>query len=219
MLFIKRGKFYLGIRTKEETPDPKKRKRFIGVDMGLRDIATLSTGKKFSGTKLTNHRLKRAGIRRSIQSKAAKGSRTKRRNCRRLLRRLKGRETGFQAWVNHNVSREIVDTAVAKRCGIALENLKGIRKRTDKGSSRKMRGLKNTWAFHQLRTFIEYKAELLGVPVVAVDPAYTSQTCHCCGERGKRDGRVFVCTSCGTFDADQNAAKNIAQLGRTAIAA
>ena len=46
-----------------------------------------------------------------------------------------------------------------------------------------------------------------------VDPAYTSQTCACCGKRGKRKAKVFACTSCGTFDADENAAKNISQLG------
>ncbi|MEN9262406.1 MAG: zinc ribbon domain-containing protein, partial [Thermostichus sp. HHBFW_bins_43] len=36
----------------------------------------------------------------------------------------------------------------------------------------------NSWAFHRLRGFIEYKALRAGVKVVAVNPAYTGQTCH-----------------------------------------
>ena len=56
-------------------------------------------------------------------------------------------------------------------------------------------------------------AQTAGVPVVLVDPAYTSKTCHLCGHRGYRSGLRFICTTCGVFDADLNAAQNIAARG------
>ena len=46
------------------------------------------------------------------------------------------------------------------------------------------------WAFAQLRTFVEYKARLQGVPVVLVDPRHTSQECSCC-HHVARGNRVF----------------------------
>src|SRR5712691_122639 len=54
---------------------------------------------------------------------------------------------------------------------------------------------------------------LSNVTVGLVNPAYTSQTCHSCGNHGHRAGRKFSCTRCGVFDADINAAQNIAAAG------
>ena len=213
VLTKRHGIFYLGIHVDDGNVPLKPADKVIGVDMGLRDIAVLSDGTKFSGTKLTAQRVQRAKVRRSLQSKAAQGTRTTRRSCRRLLRRLKGREARFQRHVNHEISRKIVNQAVAQSASIAIEDLTGIRERTNKKLRRKQRGLHNSWAFWQLRTFLTYKSALAGVILNVVDPAYTSQTCACCGQLGKRKAKVFACTSCGMFDADENAAKNIAQLG------
>lgn len=80
----------------------------------------------------------------------------------------------------------------------------------------------NNWAFYQLRLFVGYKANIVGVPVVFVPPAYTSQACSRCGHihpiKGKsyRNGKSFKCGHCGfEHDADINAALNIAALGKS----
>src|SRR5205823_9309601 len=60
------------------------------------------------------------------------------------------------------------------------------------------------------------KAEEAGRSSVAVNPAYTSQTCSVCGHRQKMplDVRVFACPCCSVqLDRDLNAALNIRALG------
>lgn len=65
---------------------------------------------------------------------------------------------------------------------------------------------------------IEYKAAMEGITVKYVNPAYTSQTCSCCGNKGERISQsVFkcLCTECSEYgkevNADYNAARNIAK--------
>jgi transposase len=69
------------------------------------------------------------------------------------------------------------------------------------------------WGFHQLKSFVVYKAALAGVPVVLVDPRDTSRQCSCCGVVDKASRRTrddFLCTACGhAAPADHNAALNI----------
>jgi len=216
ILFKRVDGYYLGLYRKDDPVDVISTQGSLGVDMGIREIATLSDGTAFSGAELTKHRKQRAKVRHSLQVKAARGTRISRRNCRRVLRRLKGREARFQSWVNHKISRQIVDRARESFSRIAIEDLTGIKERTLPRIARKQRAIHGGWAFHQLRTYIEYKAAIAGVPVVAVNPRYTSQTCATCGERGKRGAKVFTCTRCGSTDADANASRRIAQLGATA---
>jgi putative transposase len=92
-----------------------------------------------------------------------------------------------------------------------MEDLSGIRERTTVRA--KQRARHSGWAFGQLRSFVEYKAALAGVPVVAVDPRNTSRTCNQCGhcDKANRKSRDrFECERCGhSEDADLNAARNI----------
>ena len=92
--------------------------------------------------------------------------------------------------------------------GIALENLKGIRKRVTvrKGQRYQL----HSWAFKDLAQKIWYKARKEGVKVILVDPKYTSQECSSCGHTEKSNRKsqsLFSCESCGyTVHADINAA-------------
>ena len=157
-------------------------------------------------------------LRASIQRKATKGTR---RRCRELLKRLSGKEKRFQSLVNHTISHRIVTKAKHKNQVVALEDLTGIRERTNQQPrSKKERRRFNSWAFFQLRQFPIYKAIKHSVKILFVEPRYTSQMCHKCNHihpvRGEsyRTGKKFACGHCGPKgDADLNGSKNIATIG------
>jgi putative transposase len=217
----KDGKFYIHIQVKEEVPEPQTGHRVLGVDLGRTDIAHTSEGDHWNGQQLNRGRDHDSKLRAVLQQKASQGTRSSRRRCRELVKRLSGRERRFQVWVNHCISKAIVSRAKATNSAIALEDLTGIRERTNQQPRNKTeRRRSNSWAFYQLRQFLEYKAIRAGVRVWVVPPAYTSQTCHKClhihpdPAQSYRHGKQFKCGHCGwEGDADVNGAHVIALLG------
>lgn len=205
------------IQLKSEAPESNRTTNVIGVDFGRREIAKTSTDKGWDGKQITEIRDKFSRVRASLQKKASQGTRSSRRRCRQILQRLSGRERRFQTWLNHNISKSIITIAKNSNCSIAIENLTGIRERTNKQPRNKTeRRRSNSWSFHQLRIFLEYKGIKEGVKVIAVPSYYTSQTCNCCLHIGVRTDKKFKCSNsnCGFLgDADTNASKVIARLG------
>lgn len=211
------GNWYAHIQLKSEAPNTQKSNNVIGVDFGRRDIAVTNTNKSWSGKEIQSTRDKYSRVRASLQRKASQGTRSTRRRARQILQRLSGRERRYQAWLNHNISKTIVAEAKLTQSSIAIENLAGIRERTNqKPRNKTERRRSNSWAFYQLRTFLEYKAIGAGVEVIFVNPAYTSQTCACCLHIGLRANKIFKCSNknCGWIgDADANGSAVIALLG------
>ncbi|MGY2975875.1 putative transposase [Thermostichus sp. MS-CIW-37] len=222
-LVKRKGSYYIQIQICVETePFPRQRTdRVLGVDLGRTDIAHTSEGDNWNGQQLSRVRDRYSKLRAVLQQKASKGTRSSRRRCRELLQRLSGKERRFQAWLNHRISKAVVSRAKATNSAIALENLTGIRERINQQPrSKAERRRANSWAFYQLRQFLEYKARVAGVSLILVPPAYTSQTCHRClhihpdPEQSYRSGKKFKCGHCGwEGDADFNGANVIALLG------
>jgi IS605 OrfB family transposase len=188
------GNWYIHIQLKSEPPKIINSKNVIGVDFGRRDIAVTSTGKSWSGKEIQNTRDKYSRVRASLQKKASQGTRSTRRRAREILKRLSGREKRYQAWLNHNISKAIIAEALITQSFVAIEDLTGIRERTNqKPRNKTERRRSNSWTFYQLRTFLEYKGIKEGIEVLAINPAYTSQTCHCCLHIGLRTNKSFKC--------------------------
>jgi IS605 OrfB family transposase len=196
-----------------EIPEPQTREPagFLGVDLGIVSIAATSDGQIMAGRSLNRYRRRQQNLRRKLQAKGT-------RSAKRLLKKRARREARFARDTNHCIAKKIVSEAERTCRGIALEDLTGIR---DRARLRKpQRVTLNSWSFAQLGSFIGYKARRAGVPVVHVDPAWTSRTCADCGHAGKRN-RVtqarFTCRGCGVVaHADRNASRNIAARGMVA---
>lgn len=205
-LVLRNGDYYLHQVCSITEDDSFEPDGWLGIDMGIKNIASDSDGVIFSGDTVLGVRKRRRRQRRRLQSNGT-------RSAHRRLASISGRETRFATNENHRISKQIVEKAKGTGRGIAVENLTGIRDRVR--LRRSQRDNLHSWAFHQLRSFLSYKAQLAGVPLVAVDPRYTSQTCSVCGhrEKGNRVSQSsFLCKSCGyAAHADYNAAVNISR--------
>jgi putative transposase len=208
------GRWFLLVTADVPDEAPIPATDFIGIDLGIINIATDSDGGTMSGEKVEKARRK-YGDRRKVLQEAATRRRRRGKRPRSIRRKLAGdkaREARYKRDVNHCTSKEYVETARRTGRGIAIEGLDGIRERaTARGGDARNR--LHGWSFFQFRSFLSYKAQLVGVPVLPVDPAYTSQDCAECGHRDRRNRKTqatFRCVSCGHADnADRNAARNI----------
>ena len=208
-LVLVEGEFYLMAGCSIEDPPLRCVNGSIGVDLGIVNIASDSEGNQYSGEPIRKVRRAMRRLRAGLQQCGSK-------SAKRHLQRLRRRQSRFTRWVNHNISKKIVETAVNLGKALSLECLTGIRERGN-GFSREMRFELGNWSFDQLKQFVTYKARRAGIPLVLIDPRNTSRTCSFCGycaQHNRKSQSVFKCKNCGLeMNADRNAAVNISGHG------
>jgi IS605 OrfB family transposase len=209
----KEGKWFLMVTVNlpEGTPIPNT--DWIGVDLGVINLATDSDGEHYSGEQVERVRQKyqeqRGRLQKAASASKKQGKRPK--NIRRKLQKISRKESRFRRNENHIISKKLVVKAKDTKRGLAFENLEGINSRTRfrKAQRARMSG----WAFYQIRTFAEYKALREGIPTILVDPRNSSRECSECGytDKANRPSQsVFECKQCGFHvHADFNSALNL----------
>lgn len=205
-LIYRDGKFFLACTVDAPEADPFEPEGWMGIDLGMVQIATTNDGDAFAGAQLNGLRIRHERLRTRLQSRGTK-------SAKRLLKKRGRKQSRFQRCENHRIAKSLVAVAQDTRRGIALEDLGGITKRvTVKRSQRSRHG---NWGFWQLRQFVSYKAQIAGVPVMLVNPRDTSRACPCCGcvaKANRRSQSEFLCVSCDySANADHNAARNISR--------
>ncbi|MFG3369188.1 RNA-guided endonuclease InsQ/TnpB family protein [Streptomyces sp. NPDC048156] len=208
-LLHRRGSWYLVATCEVPEAEPNGAPDgFLGVDLGVVNIATVSTGVRHGGRRINRTRERDGKLRSKLQQKNTK-------SAKRRAKKHAGKESRRARDINHKISKCIVAEAQRTGRGIALEDLTGIRERVRLWKPQRAR--LHSWSFRQLSQFIVYKAKRAGVPVVYVDPTYTSQECSQCHhiDRRNRPSRAeFACRVCGLVEhADLNASQNIAARG------
>lgn len=198
------GTYFLHVTQSAQAPDITPAEEAIGVDLGICNVATDSTGEQFTGAQVREKRSRFVARRAALQ-------RVGTRSAKRHLRKMSGRERRYMKDVNHRITKTLVQKAAVSRKALALEDLTGIREEVT--VRREHRYERHSWAFYQLRVFLRYKAAWAGVEIRLVDPAYTSQTCSRCGHcaaANRHSQASFLCQQCGfCCHADYNAAVNI----------
>jgi putative transposase len=190
-LIYRKRTFYLYATIDGPEPPPVKVHEYLGIDLGIVNLAVDSDGVVYSGDRVERQRRIFTHRRRNLQRKRTKAA-------RRKLRAIRKRQARFQRDTNHCISKRVVAVAKGTERGIALEQLLGIRERIT--VRKRQRARHSNWAFAQLGGFINYKARLAGVPVVLVDARNTSRTCLACGHIAKanRPSQAhFECVVCG----------------------
>ncbi len=184
------GDFYVYLTVEK---DVKREQRIptsvIAVDAGIHNIATtvdsVERKPRFYGRELRRLRSHFYQLRKKLQINGAYEA----------VKRIGDKETRITDDILHKVSWEIVSEADRNNSAIVLGDLRGIRlqRRYSRGFMRKL----NSFPFYKLFQFIKYKAQWLGIKVIEVSEAYTSQTCHNCRSKGLRVGGKFKCYACG----------------------
>ncbi|MFW6694242.1 RNA-guided endonuclease InsQ/TnpB family protein [Streptomyces sp. MAR4 CNX-425] len=210
-LVMRDGMFFLYATIDVPEPPVSEPDGFLGVDLGIVNIATTSDGEIMSGRQVNRYRKRRRDLRGKLQKKRTK-------SAARALKRNRRREARYATQRNHIIAKKLVHTAERTSRAIVLEDLGGIRQRVT--AKKDQRARLHSWAFAQLGAFVEYKARRAGVAVVHVDPRNTSRQCSECWHT-HRTNRVtqarFACRSCGiVMHADHNGSRNIAHRGEAA---
>ena len=202
-LIYRNKHFYLQAAVEVPEASLQEASDFLGVDLGIVNLATTSDGEVFSGSQVDANRERYTLLKAELQSCGSK-------SAKRHLKKISGKERRFKRDTNHVISKKIVQQAKALGIGIALEELKGFKQTVRKAQRERL----GKWSFGELAAYIIYKAAIAGIEVIKVDPRNTSRTCSECGycqKSNRKSQALFKCGSCGhTMPADLNAAINIA---------
>jgi putative transposase len=140
-------------------------------------------------------------------------------NCTKLwkegklwkLKKVKSRERKTFKSALNAISRQIVSFAESLGSGIKFEKLFSHRYSHRHGTEGSYEFSFENGSFFALQQQVEKRAIDRGIPVIYVNPAYTSKRCCRCGGFGRRSRKHFECPHCGYIaHADVNAAFNIA---------
>lgn len=197
----------------EVTPAPRPdATQTVGVDLGLKDLAVLSTGEKVPNPRplrVAQRRLKRAQRRLARKRRGSNRWQAQ----RRCVAKQHAHVTDTRNDTLHKLSRRLVDENQVL-CVESL-NVRGI-------ARSKLAASAHDAAWGELLRQINYKAEWAGRTVVAIDRfAPSTKMCSECETVNKKltlADRAWLCPDCGVHhDRDINAAVNIRRWGVTQL--
>ena len=199
-----RGRWYINYLV-EMPARERSAKKAVGIDLGLKDLATLSDGQT-----VENHRHYRR-----LEDRLATAQRA---NKKMLVKSIHAQITNARKDYLHKVSADI-----AARHNVIVVGNVSPSKLTQTRMAKSV--LDAGWA--DFKNMLSYKAIRHGGVMIEVDESYTSQTCSSCGCRPPERPRGIAglgireweCSECGTVhDRDVNAARNILAIGLDSLA-
>lgn len=209
------GRWYVSVQIEQEVGAlPAGQDAPIGIDLGIKALATCSDGTSYANPKALRTRLKQLRRASKRVSSKKKGSKN-RAKARKKLARVHAKIANLRKDTLQKTSTAIVTKATSnayRACCMVIEdlNIAGMLK-----NRRLSRAIADV-GLSEFRRQLTYKLEAAGIPLKVVSRWYpSSKTCSCCGwvnEELTLADRTFVCKACGlVLDRDVNAARNLAQ--------
>ena len=194
-----------------EIPDravPENQGAAVGVDLGVKALATLSDGGTFEGPKALRKNLKKLRRMSRSLSRKTKGSSNLRKDKLNIAR-LDDRIGNIRKDATHKAT-----TTIAKNHGVIV--IEDLNVRGMMANDKLSRAIADV-GLHEFRRQIDYKALLNGSKIIVADRWYpSSKTCSTCGYKMEvlpLSVRDWTCPACGcAHDRDVNAAKNLVKL-------
>ena len=204
-LFVKNSKIMIGLSFENAVETKKSAPLCLGVDLGIRRVAACSDGRLIIDRKFNADKRALRYLKRCLQ-----GSGTK--NAKKHLKKIRRKERNKNKNQTHLVANEILRTNANI---IALENLKGIKAKKHKYQNKN--AISQVPIF-ELRIILTYKAKNMGKHICLVSPMNTSKIDSVSGiKEGNRIGCRFYAKNGLVYDADINAAVNIARRSKHPI--
>ncbi|MGH9439727.1 MAG: RNA-guided endonuclease InsQ/TnpB family protein, partial [Terriglobia bacterium] len=209
------GRWYVSAQVEHEVGEmPIGHHMPIGIDLGIKALATCSDGTSYPNPKALRTRLKhlrRASRRVSSKKKGSKNRAKARHKLARVHAKIANlRKDTLQKTTTAIVTKATSPTGRVSCVVIEDLNVSGLLK-----NRRLSRAIADV-GLYEFRRQLTYKLEAAGIPLKVVSRWYpSSKTCSCCGwvnEDLKLSDRTFVCQECGlVLDRDVNAARNLAR--------
>lgn len=201
--------YFVSVLVETEQVYKRNTGKTVGVDMGVKTLATLSDGKIVNNPHfLRENQAKLKGMQRHLSRKKLGSNR--RRKCKLKVARLHRDIVNKRSWYIHNITTMLVDNYDV----VCIEDLNtsGMLK------NHKLAGSISDASFSMFRSQLKYKCLWYGKKLIVIDRFYpSSKTCSHCGWKNnelKLSDRVFKCENCGLeIDRDLNAAINIQAVG------
>lgn len=205
LIFARNEKLFLSVPFEVATP-PVVGNSSLGVDLGMKRLFVTSEGKAFIDKKYLTKRRKLRFLKSKLKKKGTK-------SAKRHLKKLSHKERNISKDMQLRAAKALVESTDASY--IVLEDLKKLKQRTSKtkeGNNRKKHNNAISQVpFASFKEVLTHKAALVGKQVITVSPIWTSQTDSRTNKRdGIRKGCRYYCSDGVVFDADWNAAVNIA---------
>jgi len=203
LIFYRNNNFYLSVTFR--IPDKvKQNDDILGLDLGCRRLVTTSDGNCILSKDFNRQKRKIRYLKRVLNSKKKNSH-----SARTKLKKLSKKE--------HNISKQYIEKSVntilknTDKSVIVIEDLTAIKKNTKKKYGSHNNRISQV-PFYLFRQILSYKAPLYGKEVKTVNPYMTSQTDSQTGKwKGERKGCRFYTIDNKVYDADWNAAINIAK--------